>query len=68
MNDEVAAPIAAQADDFIIHLSNRSGHGVNACNVHRVGAMLKQIGVDPAELEKAVAFERVPTDPMKSPQ
>jgi len=66
--EKVAKQIVAEADDFIIHPSNRSGLGVNAYNVHRVGAMLRQIGVDPAELEKAVAFERMPTDPMKSSQ
>lgn len=68
LKDKVAKQIVAEADEFMIHPSNRSGLGVNAYNVHRVGAMLSKIGVDPAELEKAVAFERMPTDPMRSSQ
>eukprot|EP00959_Pyramimonas_sp_CCMP1952_P326997 6845082-Pyramimonas_sp.AAC.1 len=50
---KVATQIVAEADDYIIHPSNRSGLGANAYNVHRVGAMLRQIGADSAELEKA---------------
>ena len=66
--DKVANKVICLPEEFLIHPSNRSGLGVNAYNVHRVGAMLKQIGVDPAELEKAVAFERMPTEPMCSSQ
>ena len=68
LTEKVARQEVHEPDEFIIHPSNRSGLGVNAYNVHRVGAMLKQIGVDPAELEKAVAFERMPTEPMWSSQ
>ena len=65
---KVAKNLVAEPDEFLIHPQNRSGLGVNAYNVHRVGAMLKQIGVDPSELEKAVAFERMPMDPMRAAQ
>eukprot|EP00959_Pyramimonas_sp_CCMP1952_P174506 3646898-Pyramimonas_sp.AAC.1 len=68
LKEKVAKHIVAEADDFIIHPSNRSGLGANAYNARRVGAMLRQIGAGPAEPEKAVAFERAPMDPMRSPR
>ena len=67
-SENVAKNMICMSEEFIIHPKNRSGLGVNAYNVHRVGAMLKKIGVDISELEKAVAFERMPMEPMRSNQ
>ena len=65
---KVAKKLVAEPGDFIIHPQNLSGFGATAYDVHRVGKMFNQIGVDPSELEKAAAFERMPMDPMSAAQ
>ena len=53
---------------FLVHPHNRSKLGVNAYNVHRVGALIKRVGADLNEVKKATAFELHPSDPKRSDQ
>lgn len=56
------ANVAYEVEDvhprlIMTHPDNRGKLGVNAFNAHRVGAYIKRVGADLAELKKATAFE-----------
>ena len=66
--DGIATKQCVHPSKFLVHPANRGGLGVNAFNVHRVGAQIVRLGVEPQELQKGVAFERQPTEPGHSQQ
>lgn len=47
-------------DAFLIHPSNRSGSLLNPYDIHKKGAFLLQVGLDPSALQGSTAFELSP--------
>jgi hypothetical protein len=55
-------------EQVMVHPANRGGLGLNAYNAHANGEKILDIGVDEEELEKAMAFQRMPLEPLRSEQ
>jgi len=57
MRHSLAYKRTASIDELAVHMANRGGLGLNAHNVHRNLAVIKEIGADRECLKKATAFE-----------
>ena len=49
--------IKATPDAFLVHPLNRASLGINAAAMHRKGARVLQVGVDPGLLTRSTAWE-----------
>ena len=47
--------------DFLVHLANRGGLGLNWHNAHKNGAVIFSVGADKSQLQAAFAFELGPS-------
>ena len=53
----VAYKACAAPKAFLVHPSNRGSLGVNAFGMHRKGAQILRMGVDPTQLRRLTAWE-----------
>ena len=65
--ENITRRMKLNVDEVMVHSKNRGGIGVNHFNVHRNGARIVSIGIDPQELAKAVCF-LMPPGPAKRQQ
>ena len=55
-------------DAFLVHPLNRSGLGINVYGMHKKGARILQVGVDPDLLSRSVAWELSPDPDTRAKQ
>ena len=60
--------IKATPDAFLVHPLNRASLGINAAAMHRKGARVLQVGVDPGLLTRSTAWEISTTPQVRAKQ
>ena len=60
--------IKATPDAFLVHPLNRASLGINATAMHRKGARVLQVGVDPGLLTRSTAWEIANTPQVRAKQ